>query len=263
MTVQFNYVHKRDGNGNKTLNLNRPYEAYTVVTNGLDVGPDNVTGTADDRTIQVYSVPSTYPNFNVAADHIVQAEGKARYHALGVTFNKQYSNNYSFLVSYTADYRDLDNDAPRNPNEELWGSGTGAGGTGSYAFAVDSWNHSFRMSGNYSLPWGLTYAASYLAQSGDYYFREVQIRDGNNTNVAIRVDPKAGRYAWTHIWDNRVSKRIKTWGNQSIEGEFNVYNTLNVNTITSQNNRVGATTFLQPTEIIAPRIMRVGVKYRF
>jgi hypothetical protein len=52
-------------------------------------------------------------------------------------------------------------------------------------------------------------------------------------------------------------------GNQSIEAEFNVYNTLNVNTITAQNNRAGASTYLQPTEIIAPRVMRVGVKYRF
>ena len=38
--------------------------------------------------------------------------------------------------------------------------------------------------------------------------------------VTVRVDPQAGRYEWTKIWDNRVSKRIKTIGNQSIEGEI-------------------------------------------
>ena len=59
-------------------------------------------------------------------------------------------------------------------------------------------------------------------------------------NVAIRIEPQAGRYAWTKIWDNRVTKRIKTWQNQSIEGSFDLFNTLNVNTITAQTNRVGS-----------------------
>ena len=86
----------------------------------------------------------------------------------------------------------------------------------------------------------------YLAQSGDYFFREVQIRDASNTNVAIRITPQAGRYAWTKIWDNRVTKKIKTWKNQSIEGSFDLFNTFNVNTITGQTNRVGSAAFLQP-----------------
>ena len=78
-----------------------------------------------------------------------------------------------------------------------------------------------------------------------------------------RVEPQAGRYEWTKIWDNRFSRRIKTFGSQSIEGEVNIYNTLNLNTITDQTNRVGSASFLQPTEIIAARVVKLGVKYRF
>jgi hypothetical protein len=118
------------------------------------------------------------------------------------------------------------------------------------------------MSGSVQLKWGFLYASSFTAQSGDYFFREVQVRDGNNVNVTIRVNPQAGRYDWTKIWDNRITKRFATWRNQSIEGAFDLYNTLNANMVTSQNNRNGGT-FLQPTEIIAPRIFRLGVKYRF
>jgi hypothetical protein len=267
LTVQFNYVHKRDGNENKSLNLAYPYEAYTGVTIGTDPGPDNIVGTADDRELPVYYVPRTWPQFGQTIEHIVQAEAKNRYHAFGVTLNKQLSDGYSFLVSFDADYRDLKDNAPRNPNEELYGTQNGnvSGvnlGTSNYQKAMPSWNYALRLSGMYQLPWGLTYAASFLAQSGDYYYREVLIRDGAGNNVAIRVDPQAGRYDWTKIWDNRVSKRIKTFGNQSIEAELNVYNTLNINTITAQTNRMGAT-YLQPTEIVAPRIMRIGLKYRF
>jgi hypothetical protein len=184
-----------------------------------------------------------------------------------VTLNKQFSNKYSFLVSFDTDYRDLRDNAPRNPNEELYGSQDGNIsnvnlGTGNYQKAMPSWNYALRLSGTYALPWGLTYASSLNAQSGDYFVREIQIRDGAGASVVIRTEPQAGRYGWTKIWDNRVSKRIKTWGNQSIEAELNVYNTLNVNTITEQNNRSGGS-YLEPEEIIAPRILRVGVKYRF
>jgi hypothetical protein len=266
LTLQINYVRKIDGNGNKSINLALPYEAYTVATNVTDPGRD-FNSMADDRTIVVYSVPTSYPGFGTTIERIVQAEGNNRYHAFGVTLNKQYSNKYSFLVSLDTDYRDLRDNAPRNPNEALYGPQNGniSGanlGTGNYQFSRPSWNYAFRLSGSYSLPWGLTYASSLNAQSGDYYVREIQVRDGANANVVIRVEPQADRYEWTKIWDNRISKRIKTFGSQSIEGEFNVYNTLNVNTITEQNNRSGAT-YLQPTEIIAPRVMRVGVKYRF
>jgi hypothetical protein len=268
LTVQFNYVRKIDGNGNMSINLALPYEAYTVSTTGVDPGPDNRTGTADDQTLAVWSVPRTYPTFGQNIERIVQASGNNRYHAMGVTLNKQYANNYSFLASFDADYRDLRDNAPRSPNEELYGPQNGNisnsnTGTGNFQFSRPSWNYSMRLSGTYMLPWGLSYSSSFIAQSGDYFFREVQIRDANNTNVAIRITPQAGRYEWTKIWDNRVTKKIKTWKNQSIEGSFDLFNTLNVNTVTDQTNRVGSAAYLQPDTIIAPRIARLGVKYRF
>jgi hypothetical protein len=265
MTVQFNYVRKVDGNGNKSINLALPYEAYTVVTNVIDPGRDNRTGTADDRTLPLYSVPRTYPTFGQNIERIVQAEGRNRYHAMGMTFNKQMSNNYSFLVAFDADYRDLRDNAPRNPNEALYGPGTTTGnnyGVQNFQFAQPSWNYALRLSGIYQLPWGITYSTSFTAQSSDYFFREIQVRDALNANVTIRVEPQAGRYDWTKIWDNRFAKRFRTWSNQSIEGTFDLFNSLNVNTVTAQTNRNGST-YLQPTEIISPRVFRLGVRYRF
>jgi hypothetical protein len=267
MTFQFNYVRKIDGNANQSINLALPYDAYTVVSNVVDIGSDNVSGTADDRTIPIYSVSRTHPGFGQNVEHIVQATSRNSYHAFGFTLNKQLSNRYSFLVAYDIDYRDLDNNAPRNPNEELYGQQNGniSGsnlGTGNYQFNRSSWNHAFRLSGIYQMPWGITYSTSFTAQSGDYFFREIQVRDALNANVAIRINPQAGRYEWTRLWDNRFAKRIKTFGTQSIEGTFDLFNTLNVNTVTAQTNRNGST-YLQPTEIIAPRVFRLGVRYRF
>jgi hypothetical protein len=264
-TFQFNYVRKKDGNGNTSINLALPYEAYTASVTRVDPGPDNRTGTADDAQIVVYSVPRTYPTFGQNIERRVQANGNNRYHAMGVTLNRQFSDRYSFLVSLDSDYRDLRDNSPRNPNEALYGPGTNTGnnyGVQNFMFARPSWNYAMRMSGSIQLKWGFMYASSFTAQSGDYFFREVQVRDANNVNVTIRVDPQAGRYGWTKIWDNRITKRFNTWGNQSIEGSFDLYNTLNANTITDQNTRNGAA-YLEPEEILAPRIARLGVKYRF
>jgi len=103
-------------------------------------------------------------------------------------------------------------------------------------------------------------STSFVGQSGEWFGREVQIRDATNTVVNLRVDPHLGRYDWVKLWDNRVSKRIALWHNHSVEGLFDLFNTLNVNTVTAQTNR---STYLQPTTIIAPRVFRLGVRYKF
>ena len=48
---------------------------------------------------------------------------------------------------------------------------------------LPEWNHAFRMSGNYQFPWGIMYASSFTAQSGDWFVREVQIRDALNATI--------------------------------------------------------------------------------
>jgi hypothetical protein len=265
-TVQFNYVRKYDGQGNKRLNLAQPFEAFTATSTGIDPGPDNVTGTADDRTLLVYAVPRTLAGQTI--ERIVQmedVESKNVYDAYGITFNKQYSNNWSFLTSFDTSRRELVDPLPRNPNEQLYGPSTVtnvAAGNGGYRHRLPEWSYAMRLSGSYQFPWGILYASSFTAQSGEWFAREVRIRDANGANVDIQVEPHAGRYDWVKLWDNRISKRFRTFGNQTLEGMLDIFNTGNVNTITEQTNRNGSA-YLQPTEIIAPRVMRVSVRYKF
>jgi len=285
LTIQFNFVKKYDGNGNVRINSALPYEAWTVAATGTDPGPDNRVGTSDDRALTIYSVPRTYPTFGQNIQRIVGLSGdesKNRYDAYGVTLNKQYSNNWSFLVSFDAAYRALMNINPRNPNEALYGPGDytgnnastpGAASSNPYRTRLPEWSYAFRVSGTYQLPWGLLYAASFTGQSGEWFGRDVQVRDALNQVVNVRVDPHFDRFDWTKLFDNRISKRVKTVGNQSIEGIVDVFNTLNVNTVTElsglsvSTTTGGATrsgsTFMQPTEIIAPRVFRVSLRYKF
>jgi len=271
LTIQFNYVKKFDGQGNKRFNLALPFEAFTGVRTGVDPGRDNIVGTADDRTLAIYSVPRSYPTFGQNIEHTVQMiddESRNKYDAYGVTLNKQYSSNWSFLASFDASHRDLKDIAPRNPNEALYGPGdfdgiTPGSTTGDpYRHRLPEWHYSMRLSGTYQLPWGLMYGTSFVAQSGEWFGRDVQIRDALNQTVNIRVETQVDRYDWVKNWDNRVSKRINLWGNQSVEGMVDLFNTLNVNTVTAQVIRNGST-YGQPTTIITPRGFRLGVRYRF
>jgi hypothetical protein len=271
LTIQFNYVKKIDGQGNKRLNLALPYSAYTVTNTGIDPGRDNVVGTADDKTLLFYSIPRTFPTFGQSIEQLVQLtddESRNKYDAYAITLNRRHADNWSFLASFNADYRQLLDTAPRNPNEALYGSGDAdtatAGLTTSnpYRHRLPEWNYAMRLSGSYQMRWGLMYASSLIAQSGDWYGRDAQIRDANNTLITIRVESQVARYDWVKVWDNRLSKTFKTFGHQSVEGLFDLFNTLNVNTITAQTNRNGST-YQQPTEIIAPRVFRLGVRYKF
>ena len=61
----------------------------------IDPGRDNITGTSDDRSLLIYSVPRSYPTFGRNIEQIVQMTGdesRNSYDAYGITFNKNMDN---------------------------------------------------------------------------------------------------------------------------------------------------------------------------
>jgi hypothetical protein len=248
-----------------------PYDSFTLQNTGVDPGRDNIIGTADDKTVTIFAVPRTFAGFGQINERIVNASGdfaRNSYSAYGVTLNRQQANNWSLLMSFNADYRNLKNYAPRDPNEALYGPGSngltnGGATTGNpYQSVMPEWNYSFRTSGTYRFPLGFLYGTALTAQSGDWYGRDIQVRNGLNAVVNIRIEQQVARYPWVYLWDNRISKRVSLPKGQSIEAMFDLFNSLNINTVTSQVIRNGST-YGQPTDIIAPRVFRLGLRYRF
>jgi hypothetical protein len=86
---------------------------------------------------------------------------------------------------------------------------------------------------------------------------------------------------WVNVWDHRFSKKFKIGERQSIEGDFDLFNSMNINTITGVSTTgfqsgsnvaaIGTSNFqalnggyvLKPTDIVSPRIFQLSVKYRF
>ena len=80
--------------------------------------------------------------------------------------------------------------------------------------------------------------------------RSADSRRATPPTSTFSCETHVDRYDWVKIWDNRISKRFGLSAAQTIEGMLDIFNTANINTITSQTNRNGSA-YLQPTEIIA------------
>ena len=61
INFRFTAVRKIDFRNQHRINPKLPYEAYTDVVYHTDPGGDNIVGTADDGTVEVWSVPRSHP----------------------------------------------------------------------------------------------------------------------------------------------------------------------------------------------------------
>ena len=189
MTMQFNYVRKIDGNGNKTLNLALPYEAYTVATHRRRSGP---------RQRHRHGRRSDADRL-LGAAHLSDVRAEHRAHRAGGrqqplprvgrdaeqadvrTTTRSWSRSTPTTATCATTRRATR--TRRSTGRGTATSGKQHGGSISSRRVVEL---RVRLSGIYQLPWGITYSSSFTAQSGDYFFREVQIRDALNTQ---RRDP--------------------------------------------------------------------------
>ena len=261
--VGFNAVRKFDKGGSKTLDLAQPYSAYTDIRCAVDPGRDNVAGTTDDGQMCAWSVPRSYPTFgqvNRLTTEVGDGEATKNFTAFEAVFQKRQSNKWSMLAAYTSDFNHINNINPQDPN------------TARYNYQIPEWNQSIKMNMTYELPYGIRFASVYNVQNGAWYGRSAQMRNALNSTVTIRVEGHFGRYPFVKLWDNRVSKVFHIGDKQTIEGMFDLFNTLNANTLLSQITTNGPT-FLRPTAnasgatsaapILPARIFKLGVRYRF
>ena len=263
LTIRLNVVRKIDWGGSKELDLAQPFEAFTDRRTGVDPGRDNIVGTADDGVVEVWSVPSTYPTFGQVirlTTNVADGEGADKYWAFESTASKRYANGWSLLASYSIDRRDQRNIQPRNPNEAR------------YNWELPQTFQGMRLTGTYELPWRMLVASTFTGQQGEYYPRDVQVRNALNQLIDVRVEGQAGRYDWVKLMDLRFAKTF-SWGRQSLEGMFDVFNVTNSSVVLRHIN-VNGPNYLKPlatsgidaasaNPIPAPRIFRISARYKF
>jgi hypothetical protein len=157
-----------------------------------------------------------------------------------------------------------------NGSEVVQGSGTVSGPKGN-VFINSHWSYS--VNGMYQIapdrPWGFNVAANLTGRQG-YPLRYVRritrstISDaaGSGIDIPINSDVSAFRYPDIHVVDFRVEKEL-TFNQVGLTLGVDVFNALNQSYVLQRQSVLGRGTSNFATEILSPRIFRLGARFSF
>jgi hypothetical protein len=261
-------IYSRYNDVYRTVNLLRPYSAYSIPVSNVDPGPDGRPGTADDpgASVTYWEYPSAlsgrpFESFTLTNDPNADQSFKS----LDVSLFKRLSNRWQVLVSYSATKKDIP-----------LVSGTASEATGQNVLSADlnpnaeiftadrNWEWTAKLSGVYILPAQISVSAQFEHESGVPFARQVLFR-GGRTIPSITLNTEeigARRLPHTNQVDLRVEKSFTIRQGQRLGVRVNVFNALNSNTVLSVIRQSGGT-FLRPTSIMPPRIAEFSVSYTY
>jgi hypothetical protein len=262
MRVGVMYYHRTNRDQLGTRNLAVPSTAYTPFTVQVPDGPGGAV------TATVYNLN---PEFVGLQNNVIDNEPylDTAYNGVELTANKRFSNRWQMVAgltfgkntgglnasggqSGTADLND--------PNVTLFREGI---------IGNDS-TVAFRLSGSYRAPWDITIAGSLLSNSGYPFVSTYSVR-----RAAVAPDVALTRSSQTVFLSERGDERLPTvtmvdlrfsrefrFGSRRIVPQLDIFNLGNAATVVSQNGSVGSA-YLSPSEILAPRTIRVGFSIDF
>jgi hypothetical protein len=117
----------------------------------------------------------------------------------------------------------------------------------------------FKLTGSYDAPWGMRFAPSYRNQSGQPFGRTflATMNYGSQRVLAEPIDSQ--RQPNINLVDLRIEKSVGI-GARKLGLVLDIYNITNANT--EQNiNWSSGTTYLAPSNIVGPRILRFGARF--
>jgi len=250
--------------------------AYVQNRTAHDFGPDNLNGTADDRDLTFYQVAPAYLGkdtiFHTNCGNNSPVSCTQRYKALEISVGKRMSNRWQMQGSYV--WSQLDGDLVldyTNPNNQLAFIGNGRG-------AADQ-PHAFKLLGSYQAPYGITVGANFQALSGLPIDRTLSVPLSQGTS-SLRVESRGTYRADSlNLLSLRADKRFNLGGGHRASFVAELHNVLNSSAGQNSYGSVtrgytsdadfltqqaaGASYFGRVQEIVAPRVLKIGVKFDF
>ena len=261
-----------------TMQPNRPASAYTEAFNFVDRGPDGTLGTADDRNLTFYGIPTSRisgcgatqttpgPGCDFPANQVVvNRPNDGTYKTAEFSMTKRMSHRWSASGGFGYTWQhDFPVNYPGTPNGP---------------FDYDYTFYSFKATGLYNFPWDVLVSASFRFQAGGNYARTLSptapsscactfsaSRQGSPTNTTVYVsDYNDFRQDNISVLDLRVEKtipirrtKIRLFGDV-----YNVTNKYAAETISVGTglSAYGVPTFQTPTAILGPRTGRIGFRF--
>lgn len=152
--------------------------------------------------------------------------------------------------------------APFDPTNLPFLQGNPYAYLGMLVYPFSEW--AFKVSGIYQFPWEL-YAGAYLRyQQGYPYVIFGTIPNQGEKDHLILVEPIGDRrYDNVFTIDLHTEKQFQVSDYGTISAIVDVFNITNENTVLRRNQRIGGAMFNRPQEVLAPRAVRLGLRFSF
>jgi hypothetical protein len=235
-----------------TINVSRPLSAYSVPIAVVDPGPDGRPGSADDgATLTAYDLTSeslATPPVNLTTN---LPDSNSDYYTWEITATKRQSMRWSLLASFTETWNREAALGPGNaftPNALINAAGS--------QDRFTTWQA--KLHATMSLPLGSRVVLVVRSQSGTPFARTF-VRTLTYGNAIIKTEPiAASRTPNISLIDVRTEKTFRI-SRARVMGFFDVYNVFNTNAEQTLTTSSGAS-WLRPTAITGPRILRIGAR---
>jgi hypothetical protein len=267
LAVRGTLIYSRALNQYRLENVLRPYGVYSLPITNKDPGPDGKAGTADDpgTSITYYDYPAAYAGSAFQQSMLVNdPSANSSYTSYEMAVTRRYAKGWQFQGSFSGTKKNI----PLTPNSVGANGATISINTldpNAEINAVDrTWEWMGRLSGAYRAKWDLLFSANYELRSGTATARTVSVTGGKQIpSITLNAEPIGSiRLPNINLLDMRAEKSFRIVGNQKIAVRLNVYNVLNISTVTSE-TVLSSANFGRPTAIASPRILEFSASYSF
>ncbi|TPW10289.1 MAG: hypothetical protein FD127_3812, partial [Acidimicrobiaceae bacterium] len=244
-------------------NTLQPGSAYTSHTINVPNGPGGTVQNPKPTTATVFNIS---PAANVLSANVRDNEDylDTEYQGIEFTATKRFSRKWQMQTGFTigkntggvAAGNDLN-----DPNNTVYPQGI---------IGNDS-ETAFRLSGSYILPGEINLAGSMIANNGYPYVstysvtRAVAAAQGitlTRASQTVQLSERGDeRFDNVTMFDIRLSKAFR-FGSRSFSPQIDFFNIGNADTTTNHAVAVGPA-YLRPSDILAPRIIRIGFALNF
>jgi hypothetical protein len=254
MSARVLYVYRHAVDDYQDVNILRPYDVFTNQIVRVDPGPDGVTGNADDAgNVTVYDYPTAYRGSAFVGNKRTNrpSDREDHYQTVEVTLNKRSAARWSVLTSVlaTKNHRWLTG-IPQSPNDNY--------------FPIDTtWAWGYKASGSYRLPYDVQFGALLDLQNGAYGQRTYAFRSiPQSSTVTLRLEPYGAEQGPLRSLVNFRASKIFKFGTKNVQIDADALNAFNSNTAWIK-TYVSGPNYGYVTQIVSPRVLRLGISYEF
>jgi hypothetical protein len=121
------------------------------------------------------------------------------------------------------------------------------------------------VNGLYQLPGNFEVGTSLFARQGYVYPVILRLDAGADGTLRTLATPHLDDQRYDNLFDAdfRLANRIKLPGTATMELTADLFNAFNSGAILGRNRSADSSAFHSPTDVLSPRILRIGVRFNF